>query len=190
MRKMRKLSPWTLKVLNFGLSLFLSFLACRVDSYFLILPCNALTNTAQWDKNVYEHISLYVSPDTSANKFYDKWLFSLSLSLALSLPTQFSVSIVGRVACGLGVWTAASVKLWVIFQRLESSFHHMPDVNLSLILPSLCLPVPSYIPWCFVRTTGYWLLHIIIGDSPLNNTDLNCLEPLIHRSFSVITSVL
>lgn len=84
MRKMRKLSPWTLKVLNFGLSLFLSLLACRVDTYFLILPCNALTNTAQWDKNVYEYISVYISQDASANKFYDKWLVSFSLSCSLS----------------------------------------------------------------------------------------------------------
>lgn len=112
------------------------------------------------------------------------------LSLALSLPTQISVSIVGRIACGLGLWTAASVKLGVIFQGLESYFHHMPAVNLRLMLPSLCLPVPSYILECFVRTTVQLLLHLIIGDSPLNNTDLNCLKPLIHRSFSVITSVL
>lgn len=81
--------------------------------------------------------------------------YSHSLSLALSLPTQFSVSIAGRVACGLGLWTAASVKLWIIFQRLESYFHRMPAVNLRLMLPSLCLPVPLYIPECFVGTTGY-----------------------------------
>ena len=116
--------------------------------------------------------------------------YSHSLSLSLSLPTQICVSIAGRIACGLGLWTAASVKLWVIFQGLESRFHHMPAVNLRLMLPSLCLPVPSYILERFVSTTVYLLLHIIIGDSPLNNTDLSCLEPLIHRSFSVITSVL
>ena len=79
--------------------------------------------------------------------------YSHSLSLALAFPTQISVSIVGRIACGLGLWTAASVKLWVIFQGLESYFHHMPAVKLRRMLPFLCLPVPSHILECFVRTT-------------------------------------
>ena len=132
--------------------------------------------------------SVYTFPKMPEQTNYMTNDYSHSLSLSLSLPTQIWVSIVGRIACGLGLWTAASVKLWVIFQGLESCFHHMPAVVANVAFS--VSPCTLIYTGKFVSTTVYLLLHIIIGDSPLNNTDLSCLEPLIHRSFSVITSVL